>query len=74
MITHSCRLWTDSDMTDVMYTCVIMHNVIIEYDNDNDLPILDVASSSQSRLMRGFTFHDLQVGTANLHDFEIYYN
>jgi hypothetical protein len=63
MITYPCRVWTVSDMTDVMYTCVIMHNVIIEDDNDNDHPIFDVASSSQSILMQGFTFCGLQVGT-----------
>ena len=66
MITHPCRLWNISDIADVMYVCVIMHNMIIKDESDGDLPILDAPSSSQSRLRRGFTFNDLQVSTTDL--------
>jgi hypothetical protein len=46
----------------------ILHNMIIEDENDEDLPILNVANSSQSKLRCGFIFNDFQVGTPNLHD------
>lgn len=68
MIAHPSRLWSASDTTDVMYACVIMHNMIIEYENDEDLLVLNVSNSSQSRLRCGVIFNDLQVGTNDLHD------
>jgi hypothetical protein len=66
MITHPCRLWSTTDIIDVMYACIIMHNMIIEDEVDEDLPVLDAPSSSHSTLRWGFTFNDLQVGTSNL--------
>ena len=74
MIANPCRLWSTSDMSDVMYACIIMHNMIIEDKADEDLPELDVPSSSQSTLRRGFTFNDLQIGTQNLQESETYYS
>ena len=74
MIANPCRLWSTSDMADVMYACIIMHNMIIEDEADEDLPELDVPSSSQSTLRRGFTFNDLQIGTQNLQESETYYS
>ncbi len=60
-------------MADVMYTCIIMHNMIIEDKTEDNLPELHAASSSQSRLRRGFNFNDLEVGTSNLQDSKSYY-
>ena len=60
-------------MLDVMYACIIMHNMIIEDEADEDLPVLHAPNSSHSTLRRGFTFNDLQVGTSNLQDSETYY-
>ena len=61
-------------MTDVMYACIIMHNMIIENEADEDLPVLHAPNSSHSTLRRGFTFNNLQVGTSNLQDSETYYS
>lgn len=61
-------------MADVMYACIIMHNMIIEDEADKDLSELHASSSSQTTLRRGFTFNDLQVGTSNLQDSETYYS
>ena len=46
MIANSCKLWSTSDMADVMYACIIMHNIVIENEADEDLHELDVPSSS----------------------------
>ena len=74
MIANPCRLWSTSDMADVMYACIIMHNMIIEDEADEGLPELGVSSSSQSTLRRGFTFNDLQIGTQHLQESETYYS
>lgn len=71
MIAHPCRLWSTSDMADVIYACIIMHNMIIEDEAYENLLTLHAPSSFHSRL-RGFTFHDLQVSTSNLQDLETY--
>ena len=46
-------------MANVMYTCIIMHNMIIEDEADEDLPILHAPNSSHSTLRWGFTFNNL---------------
>ena len=74
MIVHHCRLWNTSDMVDVIYAFIIMHNKIIEDEADEDLPYLYAPSSFHSTLRRDFTFNDLQVGTSNLQDSETYYS
>ena len=61
-------------MADVMYACIIMHNMIIKYEADEDLPVLYASNPSHSTLRRGFIFNDLQVGTSNLQDSETYYS
>ena len=66
MIAHPCILWSTSDIANIMYACIIMHNMIIEDDVDKDLPVLHAPNSSHSTLRQGFTFNDLQVGTSNL--------
>ena len=68
IIAHSCRLWSTSDMVDAMYACIIMYNMITEDEVDEDLPILHAPNSSHTKLRKGFTFNDLQVGTSNLQD------
>lgn len=52
MIAYPCRLWNIYDNVDVMYACIIIHNMIIEDERDEDLPTLDTAGSSQSTLRR----------------------
>ena len=74
MITHPCRLWSISDKADVMYACIIMHNMIIEDKANANLHVLLAPSSSHNTLRRGFTFNDLQVITSNLQDLESYYS
>ena len=43
-------------MANVIYACIIMHNMIIEDEVDEDLLVLHVPSSSQTRLRRASLF------------------
>ena len=76
IITQPCRLWNTSDIADVMYACIIMHNMIIEDESGTDLEILtpEAASSSSSGMRRGFTFADLTRETTLIEDTDTYYN
>jgi hypothetical protein len=76
IITQPCRLWNTSVISDVMYACIIIHNMIIEDESGRDLKILtpEVASSSSSGMRRGFTFADLTRETALIEDTDTYYN
>ena len=76
IITQPCRLWNTSNISDVMYACIIIHNMIIEDESGRDLKILtqEVASSSSSGMRRGFTFADLTRETALIEDTDTYYN
>ena len=57
MIAHPCRLWSTSGMADVMYACIIMHNMIIEDEADANLLVLHAPSSSHTTFRRGITFN-----------------
>ena len=61
-------------MVDVMYACVILHNMILE---DEDVENLNDLTSSNSSIVqlprRGFTCWDLQEGTMAIKDFDVYY-
>lgn len=61
-------------MADVMYPCIIMHNMIIEDKANANLRVLLAPSSSHSTLRRGFTFNNLQVITSKLQDSKSYYS
>ena len=36
IISNPCRLWSPNKMTKIMYTCVILHNMILEDERDMD--------------------------------------
>lgn len=74
MIAHPSRLWKTFDMYNVMYTCAIMHNILTDYEGDEDLHVLDAPCSSQFKFKQGFNFSDLQVGSSNFYDSNTYYN
>ena len=40
MITQPCRLWNTTNIANVMYASIIMHNMIIEDESGRDLEIL----------------------------------
>jgi hypothetical protein len=76
MVAQPCRLWNTADISDVMYACLTMHNMILEVEECEDLEDLtpQTASTSSSGLRRGFSFADLQDGTTRLEDRESHYN
>lgn len=62
MVSNSWHLLNTQDLSDIMYACVVMHNMILEDEKDEDLPVLlplwQVAFFSTSS--KRFHFIDLQ--------------
>jgi hypothetical protein len=64
-----------SNIDDIMYACVIMHNMVLKDEDGENLH--DLMSSSFSIVQlpsRGFIFWDLQEDTMAIWDFDVYYN
>ena len=46
---------------DIMYACIIMHNMTIYYDNDDDHYDIGNTNSFQSRLKRWFNLNNISI-------------
>ena len=76
IIIKPCILWNTTNISDLIYACIIIHNMVIEDESGRDLEILTtkIASSSFMGLKRGFTFADLTRETTLIEDNDTYYS
>lgn len=76
MIIKPCMLWNTTNISDLIYACIIIHNMVIEDESGRDLEILITknAFSSSLGLKRGFTFADLIRETTLIEDNDTYYS
>ncbi|XP_073153988.1 uncharacterized protein [Henckelia pumila] len=42
IVANPSRFWSKSDLHDIMTACIIMHNMVVEYERNLDAPIEDV--------------------------------
>jgi hypothetical protein len=70
IIGNPSRLWSSAIMADIMYACVIMHNMIIENESSeqNLEPLFEV--EAPTRIRRALPFEALVVRTEQLENIE----
>jgi hypothetical protein len=74
IIENPSRLWGLANMDDIMYVCIIMHNIIIENESSeqNLEPLFEV--EAPIGITRPLPFEALVVGTEQLENIELHYN
>ena len=61
IISNPCRQWSMETISDIMFACVILHNMII--DDEKALELEDLNLRGPVVLNRGLTFEDLMMET-----------
>ena len=59
IISNPCRQWSMETISDIMFACVILHNMII--DDEKALELEDLNLRGPVVLSRGLTFEDLMM-------------
>jgi hypothetical protein len=74
IIANPSRLWSSTIMADIMYACIIMHNMIIEHESSeqNLEHLFEVAAPTG--ITRPLPFEALVAGTEQLENIEQHYN
>ena len=66
------RQWSLETISDIMFACVILHNMII--DDEKALELEDLNLRAPIVLRRGLTFEDLMMGTREIENEDTHYS
>ena len=72
IISNPCRQWSMETISDIMFACVILHDMII--DDEKALELEDLNLRGPVVLSRGLTFEDLMMGTREIENEDIHYS
>ena len=72
IISNPCRQWSMETISDIMFVCVILHNMII--DDEKALELEDLNLRGPAVLSRGLTFEDLMMGTRKIENEDTHYS
>jgi hypothetical protein len=72
IVQNPCKQWDFQTIINIMMTCVILHNMIIEDEQGLDLEEV-VPEDPRVRVQRHFTFQDFQRGTSEIENSNIYF-
>jgi hypothetical protein len=74
IIAHPSKLWSSTIMANIMYACIIMHNMIFEDESskENLEPLFEVEAPTD--FTRPLSFEALVVGTKQLESIDQHYS
>ena len=73
IVKNPVQQWDLDTISNILMACIIMHNMILEYERGLRLePILDCRFSEGNKRTK-FSFHDLQTGTRKIENIGTHY-
>jgi hypothetical protein len=77
IVRNPSRHWTMEVINDIMHTCCILHNMIVE-DEQNVEGLEDIIAELQGNegihVQRGLSFDELLAGTIDIHNVDKHYS
>jgi hypothetical protein len=73
IIQNPSRHWSQDTISDIMIACVVLHNMVIEDEQENNLqPILEINAALQ--FGHGVTFEELAAATQEIEDEDVHFS
>jgi hypothetical protein len=73
VVKNPCRSWDLEAIDNIMMACIIIHNMIIQDEQEEDLELLFTQGVTDGGMRRGLTFREINRATRELENMQTHY-